>query len=90
MFQKLISYDTCAVYDEIRMFLRPNIFPSAGKSLEGIKKYLNSFKIEGDQLVYVTDMKKKRVVISAAERVKLIAKAHLDSGRLTVTIFYTV
>ena len=80
LLQKLISYDTTAVYEEIRMSLRPNIYPNAGKSLDGIKKYLNSFKIEGDQLIYVTDMKKKRVVTSAAERVKLIAKAHLESG----------
>ena len=46
----------------------------------GIKKHLNSFKVENDQLMYITDMSKKRVVTSPAERVKLIRDAHIHGG----------
>ena len=80
-FQKLISYDNCNVYNEIRDFLNHDVFSKCySESLAGIRKQLNSFKIEGDQLMFITDMKKKKVVISPAERVKLIEEAHIEGG----------
>ena len=87
-FQKLVIYDNCKTYNDIREFLSGDVFSKCvSESLMGIKKHLNSFKVENDQLMYITDMSKKRVVTSPAERVKLIRDAHTHGG---ITAYYSI